>query len=101
MRVIFRETTAQFAYINLHVSLVSLKYMILQIYISFKPCGAVYCAVQCGSNFEFVNEIPECAIQIKATEQCFPVVLFFMLYKVVLTFSLWMKSSSEIQSKAV
>ena len=26
------------------------------------------------------------AIQIKATEQCFPVVLFIMLYKVVLTF---------------
>ena len=26
------------------------------------------------------------AIQMKATEQCFPVVLFIMLYKVVLTF---------------
>ena len=25
-------------------------------------------------------------IQMKATEQCFPVVLFIMLYKVVLTF---------------
>ena len=25
-------------------------------------------------------------IQIKATERCFPVVLFIMLYKVVLTF---------------
>ena len=25
-------------------------------------------------------------IQMKAIEQCFPVVLFFMLYKVVLTF---------------
>ena len=32
-------------------------------------------------------------IQMKATEQYFPVVLFIMLYKVVLTFlSLWMKS---------
>ena len=88
MRVIFREETAQFAYINLHVSLVSLKYMILQIYISFKTCGAVYCAVQCGSNFEFVNEIPECDIQIKATEQYFPVVLFIVLCSVVLTLNL-------------
>ena len=31
-------------------------------------------------------------IQMKATEQCFPVVLFTMLSKVVLTLSLWMKS---------
>ena len=31
-------------------------------------------------------------IQMKATEQCFPVVLFIMLYKVVLTF----KSVDEI-----
>ena len=30
----------------------------------------------------------------KATEQYFPVVLFIMLYKVVLTLSLWMKSCS-------
>jgi len=31
-------------------------------------------------------------IQMKATEQYFPVVLFIMLYKVVLTLSLLMKS---------
>ena len=31
-------------------------------------------------------------IQMKATEQCFPVVLFIMLYKVVLTFESGMKS---------
>ena len=31
-------------------------------------------------------------IQMKATEQNFPVMLFIMLYKVVLTVSLWMKS---------
>ena len=30
-------------------------------------------------------------IQMKATEQYFPVVLFIMLYKVVLLLSLWMK----------
>jgi len=37
----------------------------------------------------------------KATEQYFPVLLFIMLYKVVLTLSLWMKSSSvTIQMKA-
>ena len=39
-------------------------------------------------------------IQIKATEQYFPVVLFVMLYKVVLL-SLWMKSYGvTIQMKA-
>ena len=31
-------------------------------------------------------------VQMKATEQYFPVVLFIMLYKVVLLLSLWMKS---------
>ena len=37
----------------------------------------------------------------KATEQYFSVVLFIMLYKVVLTLSLWMKSQSvTIQIKA-
>jgi len=33
-----------------------------------------------------VVEIVECDIRIKATDQYFPVVLFIMLYKVVLTF---------------
>ena len=37
----------------------------------------------------------------KATEQYFPVVLFIMLYKVVLTLCLWMKSYGvTIQMKA-
>ena len=36
--------------------------------------------------FESLDEILKCAIQMKATEQYFPVVLFIMLYKVVLTF---------------
>ena len=31
-------------------------------------------------------------IQMNATEQYFPVVLFMMLYKVFLTLGLWMKS---------
>ena len=31
-------------------------------------------------------------IQMKATEQYFPLVLFIMLYKVILTFKSWMKS---------
>ena len=40
-------------------------------------------------------------IQVKDTEQYFPVVLFIMLYKVVLTLSLWMKSYGvTIQMKA-
>ena len=36
-------------------------------------------------------------IQMKATEQYFPVVLFIMLYKVVLSFSsgLWLKSRTK------
>ena len=33
-------------------------------------------------------------IQMKATEQYFPVVLFTILYKVILTLSLWMISYS-------
>ena len=36
--------------------------------------------------FESVNEILSVTIQMKATEQYFPVVLFIMLYKVVPTF---------------
>ena len=37
--------------------------------------------------FESVDEILKCDIQMKATEQYFPVVLFVILYKVVLTFA--------------
>ena len=36
--------------------------------------------------FESVDEIVKWAIQMKATEQYFPVALFIMLYKAVLTF---------------
>ena len=36
--------------------------------------------------FASVDRILKCDIQMKATEQYFPVVLFIMLYKVVLTF---------------
>ena len=36
--------------------------------------------------FESVDEIPSVTIQIKATEQYFPVVLFIIPYNVVLTF---------------
>ena len=35
-------------------------------------------------------------IQMKATEQYFPVVLFIMLYEVIRMFGLWIKSSSVI-----
>ena len=34
----------------------------------------------------WISEILKCDIQMKATEQYFPVVLFITLYKVVLTF---------------
>ena len=37
-------------------------------------------------SFESVDEILKCDIQMKATEQYFPVVLFIMLYKAFLSF---------------
>ena len=45
-------------------------------------CGTIYYAVQGGSNFWVLSV----TIQMKATEQYFPKVLFSMLYKVVLAF---------------
>jgi len=49
-------------------------------------CGAVYYAVQGGSNFESVEGTLKCDhSNKKATEQYFLVVLFIMLYKVALT----------------
>ena len=42
--------------------------------------------------FASVDQILTCDYSMKATEQCFPVVLFAMLYKVVLTF----ESENEI-----
>ena len=48
-------------------------------------CGCVYHAVQGGSNFWVFQWNPKVfPIQMKATEQHFPVVLFVKLYKVVL-----------------
>ena len=44
-------------------------------------CGAVYYAVQCRSNLSPWMKSYDVTIQMKATEQYFPVVLFFMLYK--------------------
>jgi len=51
------------------------------------PCVAVHCA-QCkgGSNFCVCEWNPSVTTQMKATELYFPVVLFIMLCKVVLTF---------------
>ena len=49
-------------------------------------CGTVHYAVQGGSNFRVCEWNPEAwLIQVKATEQYFPVILFIMLYEVVLT----------------
>ena len=39
-----------------------------------------------------IQSLQNVTIQMKPTEQCFPVVLFVMLYNVVVTLSLWMKS---------
>ena len=47
-------------------------------------CGTVYRAVKGSSNFLVSYSV---TIQMKATERYFPVVLFIMLYKVVLTFA--------------
>ena len=51
-------------------------------------CSAVYCAVQGGSNFWVCGWNPKVwqFKFMKATEQYFPVVLFTMLCKLVLTF---------------
>ena len=49
-------------------------------------CGTVYYAVQGGSNLWVWMKSYGVTIQMKATKQYFPVVLFITLYKVVLTF---------------
>ena len=48
----------------------------------------------------FMDEILKCTIQMKASKQYFPVVLFIMMYKVVLTFEsvdeiLWCDHSND------
>ena len=48
-------------------------------------CGTVYYAVQGSSNFRVCGWNPKYDNSMKATEQFFPVVLFIMLCKVVLT----------------
>ena len=48
---------------------------------------AVYYHVQGGSHLSLWRKSQSATIQMKASEQYFPVVLFIMLYKVVLTFS--------------
>ena len=50
-------------------------------------CGTVYYAVQGGSTFWVWMKSLSVTIRTKATEQYFPVVLFVVLYKVVLTFA--------------
>ena len=55
-------------------------------YWAILSCGTVYYAVQGGSNLWVCGWNPSVTIQMKATEQYFPVVPFIMLYKVVLTF---------------
>ena len=53
----------------------------------FRWCGLLYSIVQVVLTFLSVGEIRKCiTIQMKATAQYFPVVLFIMLYKLVLTF---------------
>ena len=48
----------------------------------------MFCTLQCGSNFESVDEIAKCdhSILLKATEQNFPMILFIMIIKPVLIF---------------
>ena len=65
-------------------------------------CGTVCYPEQVGSNLSRPVK-PKCVtIQMKAIEQYFHVVLFIMLYKVVLTLSLWMKPKRmTIQTKVI
>ena len=49
-------------------------------------CATVYYAVHDGSKFWVYGWNPSVTIQMKATEQHFPVVLFITLYTMVLTF---------------
>ena len=67
-------------------------------------CGSVYYAVQGVSNFTLVDEIlfKSVSIQMEATEQYIPVVLFILLYKAVPTFeSVDEILSVTIQTKAI
>ena len=52
-------------------------------YCAVLSCAAVCYAVQGGLTFESVDEVYGGTIQMKATEQYFPVLLFVMLQKVV------------------
>ena len=55
----------------------------MKTYWAVLSCDAVYYAVQGGSNFCLCRRKSLCVtIQMKATEQYFPVVLFIMLYNV-------------------
>ena len=62
-----------------------------------------YCLLCCTRWFQFLSLLTKSygvTIQMKATEQYFPVVLFIMLYKVILTFDsvdeiLWFYHSNE------
>ena len=66
-------------------------------------CGTVYYAVQGGSNLWVCGWNPSVTIQMKATEQYFPVLLFIILYKVVVTLvcvTIWrLLSSFQITNK--
>ena len=68
-------------------------------YWAVPSCGIVNYSVE-GLIVETADEILWCDHSVKATEQHFPVVLFIMLYKVVLTFEsvyeiLWCDHSNE------
>ena len=58
-------------------------------------CGTAYYEVQNSFNYEiYGRNTSGFTIQIRATERYFPVVLFIMLYKIILTFAIM----DEIQS---
>ena len=55
-------------------------------YWAVHSCGTLYYAVQGGLTFESLGEILKCAMQLKATEQYFPLVFLMVVQKVVLIF---------------
>ena len=58
-------------------------------YWAVDSCGTLYYAVQGGLTFESLGEILKCAMQLKATEQYFPLVFLMVVQKMVLIFCTW------------
>ena len=63
-------------------------------------CGAVYYAVQGGSNFWFRGLNPSVSIQMKAIKQYFPVVVFVPRYFTKIKFDFFFRVSTLVSSES-